>query len=104
MIQLEPFQLVLIIFTTFSTLWALRAHFKSYQKEDSIKSADDALTAERITYLNQKYEGLNNRLSEAERQQSEMYTIRVQVSTMYEDLQALKSKIDAIIKILLEKV
>lgn len=104
MIQLESFQLILIIFTIFSTLWAIRAQFKNYQKEDSIKSAEAALTAERITYLNQNYEGLNHRLSEVERQQSEMHTIRVQVSTMYEDLQALKSKIDDIIKILLEKV
>lgn len=104
MIHTEPFQLVLIIFTIFSTLWAIRAHFKNYQKEDSIKSAEAALTAERITYLNQNYEGLNHRLSEVERQQSEMHTIRVQVSTMHEDLQALKSKIDSVIKILLEKV
>ena len=104
MIHPEPFQLVLIIFTIFSTTWAIRAHFKSYQKEDSVKSAEVALTAERITYLNQKFESLSHRLAEVERQQNEMHTIRIQVSTMNEDLQALKSKIDSIIKILLEKV
>lgn len=102
MIQIE-LELALIIFTLISTLWAIRSHFKSYQREDSIKVAELALITERITYLNKKYDVLNARLSEIEKQQSEMHVIRNQVSTMYNDLQSMKGKIDSIISILLEK-
>ena len=87
MIQLE---LALLILTLISTLWAIRSHFKNYQREHSIEVAELALTTERIAYLNQKYDVLNARLSEIEKQQSEMHVIRNQVSTMYNDLKSMK--------------
>ena len=102
MIQIE-LELAVLIFTLISTLWAIRSHFKSYQREHSIEVAELALVTERIAYLNQKYDVLNARLSEIEKQQSEMHVIRNQVSTMYNDLQSMKGKIDSIISILLEK-
>lgn len=103
MMQLELFQLTLIIFTIFSTIWAIRAHFKNYQKEDSVKAAEFALTAERITYLNQKFEILNQRVSEVERQQSEIHVMKSQMNLMYDDLKSVKTKIDSIIQILVEE-
>ena len=103
MMQLEPFQLALIVFTLISTLWIIRSHFKNYQREDSVKVAESALTAERISYLNQKYDILNSRLSEIERQQSEIHVIKNQVSTMCDDFHSMKGKIDSIISLLLEK-
>lgn len=105
MMQLEPlFQLILILLTIFSSLWAIRSHFKSYQKEDSVKATETALTMERISSLNSKFDTLTQRISEVEKSHTEMHIIRVKVNTVYDDMKAVNSKIDSIIKILLEKV
>lgn len=99
--QLEPF---LILLTIFSSLWAIRARFKSYQKEDSIRATETALTMERISSLNSKFDTLTQRISEVEKSHTEMHIIRAKVNTVYDDMKAVNSKIDSIIKILLEKV
>jgi uncharacterized protein YlxW (UPF0749 family) len=104
MTQLEPFQLILILLTIFSSLWAIRAHFKNYQKEDSMRATETALTMERISSLNSKFDTLTQRISEVEKSHTEMHIIRAKVNTVYDDMKAVNSKIDSIIKILLEKV
>lgn len=104
MIQIEPFQLVLIILTMISLLWAIRAHFKSYQKEDSVKAAESALTVERISSLNSKYDSLTQRITEIEKSHTELHVIRSQMNSMYDDMQSVKTKVDSIIQILLGKV
>ena len=67
MIQVEPFQLTLIILSIISVLWAIRSSFKSYQKEDSIKSAESALVVERISTLNARHDSLNQRIKAQEK-------------------------------------
>ena len=104
MTQLEPFQLILILLTIFSSLWAIRSRFKSYQKEDSMRATETALTMERISSLNSKFDTLTQRISEVEKSHTEMHIIRAKVNTVYDDMKAVNSKIDSIIKILLEKV
>jgi uncharacterized protein YlxW (UPF0749 family) len=104
MIQLEPFQLSLIILSIISLFWAIRAHFKNYQKEDSVKAAESALTTERISSLNSKYDTLTQRISEIEKSHTELHVIKSQMNSMYDDMQSVKTKVDSIIQILLGKV
>lgn len=103
MIQVEPFQLTLIILSIISVLWAIRSSFKSYQKEDSIKSAESALVVERISTLNARHESLNQRITEVEKQHTELHVIKSQMTNMHDDMQSLKIKMDSVINILLGK-
>lgn len=103
MIHLEPFQLTLIILSIISILWTIRASFKSYQKENSIKSAESALMAERISTLNTRHDSLNQRITEVEKQHTELHVIKSQMANMHDDMQSLKIKMDSVINILLGK-
>lgn len=85
-------------------IWAIRGHFKSYQKEDSGRATETALFTERISGLNLRCDAIHNRVAEIEKSQQETHILRLQVSNMGEDIKSVKSSIDSIIKLLLEKV
>lgn len=69
-----------------------------------MRATETALTMERISSLNSKFDTLTQRISEVEKSHTEMHIIRVKVNNVYDDMKAVNSKIDSIIKILLEKV
>lgn len=103
MIHLEPFQLALVILSIISMGWAIRSSFKKYQREDSVKAAESALVAERISSLNLKYDTLNQRITDVEKSHTELHVIKSQMANMYDDMQSLKIKMDSVINILLGK-
>lgn len=103
MIHLEPFQSALVILSIISMVWAIRSSFKKYQREDSVKAAESALVAERISSLNLKYDTLNQRITDVEKSHTELHVIKSQMANMYDDMQSLKIKMDSVINILLGK-
>lgn len=103
MIHLEPFQSALVILSIISMVWAIRSSFKKYQREDSVKAAESALVAERISSLNSKYDTLNQRITDVEKSHTELHVIKSQMTNMYNDIQSLKIKMDSVINILLGK-
>lgn len=94
---------ILAILTAVSVLWAIRAHFKAYQREDSSRVAETVLATERITALNIRCDSLALRVSELEKSSYEMCAFRTQMGSVTEDIKIIKQDLNEMMKLLIER-
>ena len=97
-IDLQP---LLAILTATSVVWAIRAHFKAYQREDSSRVAESVLATERIAALNIRVDTLSSRVSELEKSSHEMYVFRNQMASVTDDLKQIKQNIAEMMTVLI---
>jgi len=97
-IDLQP---LLALLTAISVIWAIRAHFKAYQREDSSRVAESVLATERIAALNIRVDTLSSRVSELEKSSHEMYVFRNQMVSVTDDLKQIKQNIAEIMTVLI---
>ena len=91
-------QEVLTVITGVSLLWAIRSHFKSYQREDSTRVANSALVTERTAAINIRLDTMSSHISELQKTSNEMYAFRSQISTLTGDIKSIKSSLTEVIK------
>lgn len=96
-------QSILAILTAVSVLWAIRAHFKAYQREDSSRVAETVLATERIAALNIRCDSLALRVSELEKSIREMCAFRTQIVSVTEDIKTIKQDLNEMMKLLIER-
>lgn len=96
-------QSILAILTAVSVLWAIRAHFKAYQREDSSRVAETVLATERIAALNIRCDSLALRVSELEKNSHEMCAFRTQMISAIEDIKTIKQDLNEMMKLLIER-
>ena len=99
-VDLQP---VLALLTAISVLWAIRAHFKAYQREDSSRVAETVLATERIAALNIRCDSLVSRVSELEKSSHEMCAFRTQMISATEDIKTIKQNLNEMMKLLIER-
>jgi len=91
-------QEVLMVITGISLIWAIRAHFKSYQREDSTRVADAVLVNERIAEINIRLDTVGSHISELQKTSNEMYAFRSQIIMITEDIKSIKCSLTEVMK------
>lgn len=91
-------QEVLTVITGVSLLWAIRSHFKSYQREDSTRVANSALVTERIAAINLRLDTMSSHISELQKNSNEMYAFRSQINTLTEDIKSIRGSLTEAMK------
>lgn len=91
-------QEVLMVITGVSLLWAIRSHFKSYQREDSTRVANSALVTERIAAINLRLDTMSSHISELQKNSNEMYAFRSQINTLTEDIKSIRGSLTEAMK------
>ena len=89
------------LLTAISVIWAIRARFKAYQREDSSRVADSVLATERIAALTIRVDALSSRVSELEKNSHEMYVFRNQMASVTDDLKQIKQNIAEMMAVLI---
>lgn len=91
-------QEVLTVITGVSLLWAIRSHFKSYQREDSTRVANSALVTERIAAINIRLDTMSSHISELQKTSNEVYAFRSQIITLTGDIKSIKGSLTEVMK------
>lgn len=100
----EHIQVLMSVLTLISIIFGVRGHLKSYQREDSARATETALFTERISNINLKLDNVVSRIAEVEKTQQEVLILRVQITTIGEEMKTVKQNVDKIVKHLLEKI
>lgn len=91
-------QEVLMVITGISLIWAIRSHFKAYQREDSTRVADSVLVTERIAAINIRLDTMSSHISELQKTSNEMYAFRSQIIMLTEDIKSIKGSLTEVMK------
>lgn len=94
-------QEILMVITGIGMIWAIRSHFKSYQREDSTRVADAVLVNERIAAINIRLDTMGSHISELQKTSNEMYAFRSQIIMLTEDIKSIKGSLSEVTKYLM---